>query len=257
MAMDMWGAVKQRDARELAGTDKVFRRVEVVCIVLFPFAWLTLLARTYTSLTPSFALVAIVVGLAAADFISGVAHWFFDTWFTPDTPFIGRAFVRTFREHHVDPTAICRHDFIETNGSNMLAGGVLVAVGHCLDTFGAAALLFAGLFMSMTSQIHKWAHAERVPRFVAVLQDVRLILPPRRHALHHVAPFDRDYCITSGWLNTTLHRVRFFHVLERTISAVTGALPRVDDIGQDAAARTMQSGDDVHGDAGIVVPTAE
>ena len=213
-------------------------------MISFPIAALWLAARMWTDLArPTFVLLAIVTGFLLADFVSGFAHWFFDTWFSPDTPFIGKAFVRTFREHHVDPTAITRHDFVETNGSNMLAGGVLVLVGHFFaeaeGAFAAVSLLFAGLFTSVTSQVHKWAHAERVPKLVRLLQRARLILTKAGHAVHHKAPFDRGYCITSGWLNTTLHYTRFFRVLEWVISATTGILPRKDDIGEEAAAAIL------------------
>jgi ubiquitin-conjugating enzyme E2 variant len=233
--------IEQRDARELAGTAPAFRRIEIASVIVFPVAALWLAARIWTDLArPTFVLLAIVTGFFIADFISGFFHWFFDTWFSPDTPFIGKAFVRTFREHHVDPTAITRHDFVETNGSNMLAGGVLVAVGHWFaeaeGAFAAVALLFAGLFMSITSQVHKWAHSERVPKLVGVLQRARLILTKAGHAVHHKAPFDRGYCITSGSLNATLHYIRFFRFLEWLISATTGVLPRKDDIGEEAAA---------------------
>ena len=52
-----------------------------------------------------------------------------------------------------------------------------------------------------------------------------------------------------------LQRMHFFRTLERAISAITGALPRRDDIGVEAA--TLRSADDVDGDAGVVVPTVE
>lgn len=232
--------IHQRDARSLAGTPLLFRRVEIVAIVAFPFSALALLARTWTAFaSPTFAVLALVTGYLFADFGSGVVHWFFDTWFSPDTPYVGRAFVRTFREHHVDPTAICRHDFVETNGSNMLVGSLIVAAGHLADSacapFAAAVFLFVGLLTSVTSQVHKWAHLPRVPRVVSWLQRARLILAPSAHAEHHAAPFDRSYCITSGWVNDALHRIGFFRGLERFVSTTTGAVPRRDDIGLEAA----------------------
>ncbi len=239
----------------VAGTPKGFRFFEIACVVAFPAMWIALVPRTWKSLEVQSLAVAWVIGWLAADFISGIFHWFFDTWFTPDTPFIGRVFVRTFREHHTDPTAICRHDFVETNGSNIFAGCFLVTVGHCVsDAFCAASLLSAGFFMSLTSQIHKWAHTARVPRVVAFLQRTRLILPKRAHAHHHIAPFDRAYCITSGWLNEPLRHIRLFTLLEQAIGTVTGAVPRRDDV-----ETVISSGrsSDVDGDARVVVAAAQ
>jgi len=252
-----------RDARDLAGTAPTFRRIEVASICVFPILFAWLLVRTWSAMrAPSLVFLGFFTGFLFADFISGFFHWFFDTWFSPNTPYIGKAFVRTFREHHVDPTAICRHDFVETNGSNVLAGSFLVFVGHLADSaYVAVSLLFTGLFMSATSQIHKWAHADRVPRVVAFMQRVRLILPKTMHDEHHAAPFDRAYCITNGWLNATLHHVRFFRFLERLIRVTTGALPRRDDIGEIAALTVAEEDPvvscDVHGDACVVVTAAQ
>ncbi|CAN5695193.1 fatty acid desaturase CarF family protein [soil metagenome] len=188
--------------------------------------------------------LAALLGILAADFTSGFVHWMFDTWGSTDTPFFGPLAIRTFRHHHVDEKAITRHDFVETNGHNFMLSFPVAIVGivvvrpetaTLLDVFVGMALLGLVVFNACTSQIHKWAHPDERPRVVQLLQRARLIISPEHHALHHAPPHTRNYCITLGWLNGPLRAVRFFETLERVITAITGAVPREDDLGETVA----------------------
>lgn len=187
--------------------------------------------------------LAIFCGILAADFTSGLFHWGFDTWGGVDTPVLGKLAIRTFREHHVDEKAITRHDFVETNGHNFALTVISTSTGLYLmhvynglvGTFFGMACISWSLFIAFTSQIHKYAHMDRPSAIVAFLQRMRLILTKEHHALHHAAPYDRAYCITVGWMNGPLRAVRFFETSEKIITAITGWIPREDDIGKEAA----------------------
>lgn len=181
---------------------------------------------------------ALLAGYVMADFTSGLVHWGFDTWGSLDTPVLGKAFIRPFREHHFDEKAITRHDFIETNGNNSLASLPVLGLAALVpvregETFG---LMFTTFLIAvcaatfLTNQIHAWSHADRVPALVALLQRWHLVLPPDHHAIHHQKPHMSHYCITTGWLNSMLTATSFFRIMERAITAVTGAKPREDDL---------------------------
>ena len=166
---------------------------------------------------------AAVAGYLLADFVSGLIHWLADRFGTPETPIIGPAFVRPFREHHTDPEAITRHDFIETNGNNcLLLVPQLVLTFYFLDLspgqplrlFGAGLVLFLSCGIFATNQFHKWAHMAKPPAVPRILQRVHLILSQGHHKIHHISPFNTHYCITTGWWNVPLRKLRVFETLE-------------------------------------------
>lgn len=175
---------------------------------------------------------AALTGYIISDFVSGFVHWAGDTVGDESTPVFGPNFVRPFRYHHVDPEDITKHDFVETNGNNCIVAAPILLTLLFIMPKTTGALFYTcvvtactALFVFCTNQFHKWAHMKQPPRWIRMLQRAGLILSPEHHAVHHAAPRDKYYCITVGWMNPVLEKVRFFRFLEAAISRIRpGAL---------------------------------
>ncbi len=257
--------IEQQDAKVLAaGYSGAFRKVEIASIVAFLglMAGIGWRVAPHVKDSPWLVLSAFILGYIGADFVSGFVHWMADTWGSTDMPILGKAFVRPFREHHVDQKAITRHDFIETNGANCLISLWVAVIAFMTPLDSKLGLFWAVwsasliLWVMFTNQFHKWAHEDNPAGWVSFLQRWHLILPPAHHKIHHTAPFSRYYCITVGWLNKPLYKVGFFQTLERLVTALTGMMPRADDIGV-AAATTVAAIQKAEFAASSVLPTAE
>ncbi len=178
--------------------------------------------------------VAIIIGAPIAwilaDFVSGLVHWFADTYGADDTPLFGPWLIKPFRHHHLYPRDICTHNLVLTIGNSCtvtvpLQAGVLYLMLNDDDVSitKAALAIVSNLFaiaMVATNILHKWAHAEKTNWLISALQRSRIFLRPVDHDLHHTRPFDSHYCITNGWLNPLLERIRFFRNLEAALAAV-------------------------------------
>ena len=242
----MRSAIRQRSLEELAaGYTPAHRMLEIAAIVIFGVLLALLAVRTAGPLwqAPWTFLGALVAAMLVADLLSGLVHWGADTWGTVETPLLGGSLIRSFREHHVNPKSITHHDFIEANGNSCLvllpvvalALVVPIATGAPWGLLAATFLGILGFFLAATNEIHKRAHQDSPPRLFRALQRMHVILPASIHDIHHRAPFARYYCITTGWLNAPLTAIGFFTTLETLIARTTGAIPRQDDIGPEAA----------------------
>ena len=268
MTTELKHQVRQQDARVLAqGYSPAIRAMEVFAILAFVGLESALVWRLWgnTHVGPWLVLTAVVLGYLAADFVSGLVHWMGDTWGSTDMPVVGKAFIRPFREHHVDDKAITRHDFVETNGNNCLVS-LPVALLALVLPHSSSVWVFLSMFLGSmilwvmaTNQFHKWSHTDSPPALVGWLQRRHLILPPAHHQVHHTSPYDKYYCITVGWMNKPLALIGFFSGMERLITRVTGLLPRQDDIGTEAAlelVKTQASEDAQHEAAAPQAPAA-
>ncbi|HAN32476.1 MAG TPA: carotenoid synthesis regulator CarF [Myxococcales bacterium] len=169
----------------------------------------------------------IFFGYVLADFTSGLVHWMGDRLGGYETPILGAAFIRPFREHHVDPKAMTTHDFIETNGNNSIVTVPLMAAAWLIPTTSSLGLFCFSVALSLafwifaTNQFHKWSHQSEVPAIVAWAQRTGLILEPNHHQVHHTSPYETYYCITNGWLNAPLHKIQFWRLAERFVERWT------------------------------------
>lgn len=177
----------------------------------------------------------LLLSALAADFASGLVHWFADTWGSERMPLLGPRLLRPFRVHHLNPDDLVERNFIDTNGD--VAFGALPFLAAALlvpleEEFLQALAVFLGGFGACalpTNQIHKWAHQPDPPAPVRWLQRCGLILGRAEHDVHHLAPHATHYCITNGWCNRPLAAVGFFPALEWLVTKLTGAQPRRED----------------------------
>ncbi len=214
--------------------------MEIVAIVAFFASCLWLGGRVALGMHDLTAVLgtalAVFCGYVSADFMSGFAHWAGDRLGSERTPFLGKNFVTPFRQHHVDPKAICHHDFIETNGNNcivfmpvLLALVVFMPGTPGIGFYAGTVLTSQALFILCTNQFHKWAHADVVPGWIQRLQRWGVILSPRHHAIHHATPHDKYYCITVGWMNPMLTKLRFFRGCEWIVAQVRPTFLNIED----------------------------
>ena len=225
---------------ELKQYSKVQRLVELFAIIAYLSTVVALFVIIGFHVTSHIfiVIVAFLLGMFAADMMTGLLHWAGDTWGRHSWPIIGPVFIRPFREHHVDQKAITHHDFIETNGSNSLFSlpFVIIALMFAFSSSLTAGRIFLITFLGstalcgfLTNQFHKWAHMDYPPRVAVLLQNLGLILSPTHHKIHHTAPFEHHYAITNGWTNGFTRAIGFYRALEWGISKITGAVPRESD----------------------------
>src|SRR6187549_974018 len=107
------------------------------------------------------AAVILAAGYLVADLLTGLVHWFCDTFFDETTPIIGPGLIAPFREHHRDPLLMTRHTFLELTGSSFRGLAPLLALfvwrGDMVPAFANAFVFALSVGAVSTNLLHRWA----------------------------------------------------------------------------------------------------
>jgi hypothetical protein len=180
-------------------------------------------------------LAAVLLGYFVADLASGAVHWGIDTWF--DETMLGRAVAIT-REHHTHPQHVFGYGFLEhaslgSGPSAVFLGLAALVTALCpvsATTYGLMVILLETslcLFFGMT--FHNLAHERALSPLLRLAQRMHLICPPEHHLVHHRNQLVH-YCVVNGWANYVCDTFRVWRGLEWAVQALTGAVPRRDDL---------------------------
>lgn len=164
-----------------------------------------------------------------ADFAAGVVHWLEDAYGSEDTPVVGALLIRPNIVHHHCPRYFTRLSWWQSSWDLLLLGALIIGGAAWADLLTWHVWLFVLLSVN-ANQVHKWSHMSRgeVGPVVAKLQDWRILLTPRQHALHHTDPKNTYYCPITNLVNPALEFIGLWPKLEAVIEALTGATHRKD-----------------------------
>lgn len=153
--------------------------------------------------------------IVIADFLTGLVHWWEDTYSVPSWPVLGKLVAIPNIEHHKLPKLMgqrgnwwtrCRLSFIFT-GIFMIPFVICNAVSW--------QLCLVALLTALGNQVHAWHHgANHDNKIIRFFQKKKIIQTPNHHGIHHREPFDNHYCILTNFLNPVLDKLMFWRGLE-------------------------------------------
>jgi hypothetical protein len=175
--------------------------------------------------TAAHAILLIVASWVAADFGSGVLHWSVDNYGNGRTPIMG-SIIAAFQGHHSAPWTITKRGFANNVHKLCIPFGVVPMSLITAIASPSTALFFTFfcVFEILSQEFHKWSHMTKgeCPTWVNWMQSVGLSVARKPHALHHMEPFDGNYCIISGICNKPLDTIGLFRRLEHLIYQLNG-----------------------------------
>jgi len=173
------------------------------------------------------ALLQIIIGIIIADFLSGVFHWFEDTYIDYCTTIPALSNIAKDNElHHYFPRAMLSHTYLENMAVTLPLTGFSIVLIYLYnkDFVIKYIYMFITLFIfaSTANVFHRFSHMRNceLPPIIKWLQYNKIIISHKDHSHHHTTSID-SYCTVIPYTNYILDKIEFWRFLEYCIYICT------------------------------------
>lgn len=156
-----------------------------------------------------------------ADFITGIIHWWEDTYGNPNWPIIGKYIVEPNLIHHKQPNKLLEGSYWNRINTSFIAA---TFIGLILFLFGMHSwqIILCLILCVQANEIHAMSHRSDKSNGILILflQEAGIFQSRRVHRWHHKAPYETNFCIMSDFVNPILNKIEFWKKLEWLILKV-------------------------------------
>lgn len=170
----------------------------------------------------------LLLALLAADFGSGLLHWFQDRYIQTDWPVLGNLVAEPNELHHQAPRAFTKDGFLQRNWASIAVACTLLLIFSLIDIINWFTGGFIVASALLPTQAHYWAHRTRKENglLVTTLQKFGVLQSSRHHWRHHRGAKDNYFCTMTNYVNPILEIVKFFKCLEKLIRVAFRIKPK-------------------------------
>jgi ubiquitin-conjugating enzyme E2 variant len=176
-------------------------------------------------------ILQIIIGFLLADFITGIFHWFEDTYldYCINIPLLSTV-SKDNALHHYFPRSIIGYSYFENIQISLylviiIAGIIFICNKKFMLRYNYLFIVFF-FFSTIANVIHRYSHMRECENHVVItlLQKTGILCSHEHHSIHHVNS-DERYCVITEFNNAILDRLYFWRALENIIYLTTGITP--------------------------------
>lgn len=163
-----------------------------------------------------FVILKVIGVILLADLVTGLVHWLEDSYWSPETPILGKWIVEPNLAHHKNGQEFLQKSWFESSWDLLIVGIIILSIAYFMKSLTWEVCLFV-LISVNANQIHKWAHITRYenkPKVIGLLQKMYILQRTDHHGQHHRKPHNTNYCTVTNVLNPVLDKLNFWRGLE-------------------------------------------